>query len=35
MSSMRERAVEIGGDLSVETSGDGTVVIAVLPLEGA
>lgn len=34
MSSMRERAAEIGGDLTVETSGEGTVVSAVLPLEG-
>jgi signal transduction histidine kinase len=35
MSSMRERAAEIGGDLTVETSSDGTVVCAVLPLESA
>jgi signal transduction histidine kinase len=35
MSSMRERAAEIGGDLTVETSGDGTIVSAVLPLENA
>jgi signal transduction histidine kinase len=33
MSSMRERAAEIGGDLTVETSDSGTVVIAVLPWE--
>jgi two-component system NarL family sensor kinase len=33
MSSMRERAAEIGGDLTVETSSDGTIVSAVLPLE--
>ncbi|MGK2878761.1 MAG: histidine kinase [Solirubrobacterales bacterium] len=32
MSSMRERASEIGGELSVETGRDGTVVIARLPL---
>lgn len=35
MSSMRERAAEIGGELSVESSSDGTVVSVVLPLESA
>ncbi len=34
MSSMRERAAEIGGELTVETGGGGTVVSAILPLEG-
>jgi signal transduction histidine kinase len=33
MSSMRERAAEIGGDLNIETSSDGTIVTAVLPLD--
>lgn len=33
MSSMRERAAEIGGDLSVESTDAGTIVTAVLPLE--
>jgi signal transduction histidine kinase len=33
MSSMRERAAELGGDLIVETSAGGTVVSATLPLE--
>lgn len=33
MSSMRERAAEIGGELSVDTSDNGTIVNALLPWE--
>jgi signal transduction histidine kinase len=35
MSSMRERAAEIGGELSIESGDQGTVVTAILPLESA